>query len=79
MSLIGLVFAALIVVLMAFSAFKTYFKEPQQNMTQQLREAAPDQKVEASTYGGILDDARSRVRAAAQRSSDRIEEAQELR
>lgn len=79
MNLIGLLFAAMIVVFVAFSAMKTYFRGPDPKASVELKAAAPEYQMQTSTYTGVLDDVRSRIKTSAQQEADRARQAGQLR
>ena len=79
MNLLGLLGAALIVCFLAFVGFKSYFRVSAPQISAQLKEAAPEQNINTSSYGSVLNDSKSQLKGTSQQEADRVQEMEGLR
>ncbi len=79
MNLIGLLLAALIVCYLGFTGFKSYFKvTPAPQVTNQIKEIAPAQNIDTSSYQSTLSSIRSQLQDSSQKEAERAKELEGL-
>lgn len=77
LSLLGLLAAIMIICILAFSAFKFYFKKPV--LDEPAEKFAQEQNINTTNYQSMLTDTKSKLEDATQREIDRTKEIEGLR
>ncbi len=77
LTLPGLLFAAAIIAVLCFSAWKAYFKNP--SLDKDTQESLSKQGVDTSSYQGILDSTRDEVDKVSREALEREKEYENIR
>ena len=79
MGYIGLFAAALIICLLAFTNFKSYFKTSESKIANQVAEVAPGQSIDTSSYQSTLGDIKAQLKISTQQEIDRASGLEEMK
>ena len=74
MGLIGLLAVALIICVLAFTSFKTYFTAPAPEVKKQVQEVTKEHPIDTTTYQSTVDSMKSQLKAASQAEIDHAQE-----